>query len=171
MSNPAAASATLVIERVFPHPPQKLWRALTESRLLAEWLLSNNFEPIAGRRFQFQREPMPNWNGTINCEVQIVEPLRRLAYTWGSLGLETLVQWTLTPTEGGTRLRMEQSGFASEQDRAYKGAKYGWQNFLNGFERALDNLNAIAAKSAIRTNHQKGSTTRQRPRTQPGGKP
>ncbi len=137
MSNPAQTSATLVIERVFPHPPEKLWRALTESRLLAEWLLNNDFELTAGRKFQFRREPMPHWNGVIDCKVLVVEPLKRLSYTWGSLGLETVVEWMLTPAEDGTHLRMEQSGFASEQDRAYKGAKYGWQNFLNGLEQVL----------------------------------
>jgi len=137
MNNPAKTSATLVIERVYPHAPEKLWRALTESRLLAEWLLSNSFEPIVGRNFQFRREPMPHWNGVIDCKVLVVESLKRLSYTWEAMGLEMVVNWTLTPADGGTHLRMEQSGFASEQDRAYKGAKYGWQNFLSGLERVL----------------------------------
>ena len=100
MSNPAQTSATLVIERVFPHPPEKLWRALTESRLLAEWLLNNDFELTAGRKFQFRREPMPHWNGVIDCKVLVVEPLKRLSYRWGAMGLETVVEWTLTPAEG-----------------------------------------------------------------------
>lgn len=140
MNTPQTASATLSIERVFPHPPEKLWRALTESRLLAEWLLNNDFEPTAGRKFQFRREPMPNWNGVIDCEVLVVEPLKRLSYTWLAMGLEMVVNWTLTTAEGGTHLRMEQSGFASDQDRAYKGAKYGWQNFLDSMERVLGSL-------------------------------
>lgn len=140
MSTPAQTSATLVIERVFPHPPEKLWRALTESRLLAEWLLNNDFEPTAGRKFQFRREPLSHWNGVIDCEVLVVEPLKRLSYSWIAMGLEMVVNWTLSATENGTHLRMEQSGFASEQDRAYKGAKYGWQNFLAGLERVLGDL-------------------------------
>jgi uncharacterized protein YndB with AHSA1/START domain len=113
---------------------------LTESRLLAEWLLSNSFEPTVGREFQFRREPMPHWDGVIDCKVLIVEPLKRLSYTWGTMGLESVVNWTLTPAEGGTHLRMEQSGFASDQDRAYKGAKYGWQNFLDGLDRVLGGM-------------------------------
>lgn len=140
MSIPAQTSATLVIERVFPHPPEKLWRALTESRLLAEWLLNNDFEPTAGRKFQFRREPLPNWNGVIDCKVLLVEPLKRLSYTWEAMGLETVVNWTLSPADGGTHLRMEQSGFASDQDRAYKGAKYGWQNFFDSMEQVLGGL-------------------------------
>jgi uncharacterized protein YndB with AHSA1/START domain len=136
-STTAEGARTLVLERVFAHPPEKLWRALTESPLLAQWLLSNDFEPVVGRKFQFQREPMPNWNGVIDCEVLVVEPLKRLSYSWGALGLGTVVLWTLTPTEGGTHLRMEQSGFGPDRPANYKGAKYGWQKFFDGLERVL----------------------------------
>jgi uncharacterized protein YndB with AHSA1/START domain len=140
MSNPSnvvEGMRTLVIERVFPHPPEKLWRALTESPLLAQWLMQNDFEPVVGRRFQFRADPVPNWNGVVDCEVQIVEPLQRLAYSWGSMGMGSVVLWTLTPAEGGTLVRMEQSGFGAEQQAAYKGAQYGWQRFLDGLERVL----------------------------------
>ncbi len=136
MSNPDASRA-LVVERVFPHPPQKLWRALTEGSLLAQWLLSNDFEPTVGRRFQFRREPMPNWNGVIDCEVSVVDPFKELSYSWVAMGLETVVRWTLTPADGGTHLRMEQSGFGPGREANYKGAKYGWQSFFNGLECTL----------------------------------
>ncbi len=132
---------TLVIERVFPHPPEKLWRALTESSLLAEWLMSNDFEPVAGRRFRFQACPKPGWDGAIDCEVRIVEPLKRLAYTWSALGLDSVVLWTLTATDSGTHLRMEHSGFRTDQQAAYKGANYGWQKFLGNLERLLGEEN------------------------------
>ncbi len=137
MSNPAEASPALVVERVFPHPPQKLWRALTDGFLLAQWLLNNDFEPVVGRRFQFRREPMPNWNGVIDCEVSVVEPFKEISYSWVAMGLETVVRWTLTPAEGGTHLRMEQSGFGPGREANYKGAKYGWQCFFNALERTL----------------------------------
>ena len=78
MSNPTETPNTLVIERVFQHPLQKLWRALTESPLLAQWMMNNDFEPVVGRKFQFRADPMPNWNGIVDCEVLIVEPLQRL---------------------------------------------------------------------------------------------
>jgi uncharacterized protein YndB with AHSA1/START domain len=97
MSNPAESTRTLVIERVFPHPPEKLWRALTENPLIAQWLLKNDFEPVVGRKFQFRSEPVPNWDGVIDCEVLIVDHLKRLSYSWSSLGLESVVLWTLTP--------------------------------------------------------------------------
>ena len=143
-SNPAQSPRTLVIERVFAHPPAKLWRALTESPLLAQWMMNNDFEPVVGRKFQFRAEPVPNWNGVVDCEVLIVEPLKRLSYNWGVGGGESGLQWvvlfTLAPAEGGTHLRMEQSGFRPDQQAAYQGAKYGWQKFIGGLERVLGGL-------------------------------
>src|SRR5438105_14967002 len=94
-TNPAEGTRTLVIERVFPHPPEKLWRALTESPLIAQWLLNNDFEPAVGHKFQFRSQPMPSWDGLIDCEVLIVEPLRQLSYTWSAFGLHSVVLWTL----------------------------------------------------------------------------
>jgi uncharacterized protein YndB with AHSA1/START domain len=131
---------TLVIEREMPHPPEKIWRALTQSSLIEEWLMKNDFQPAVGHQFKFRATPVPNWNGVIDCEVLAVEPHSRLAYSWGSMGLETVVNWTLTPTGGGTLLRMEQSGFDSEEKPYYKGAKYGWQNFIGNLERVVGGL-------------------------------
>ncbi len=133
-------TGTLVIERIVRHPPEKVWRALTENRLLAQWLMNNDFEPVAGRRFQFKAEPMPSWNGVIDCEVLIVEPLKQLSYSWRALGLDSVVLWTLTAAEGGTRVRMEQSGFGPGQQAAYRGASYGWQRFIDGLERVIGGL-------------------------------
>ncbi|HEX4038603.1 MAG TPA: SRPBCC domain-containing protein [Acidobacteriaceae bacterium] len=137
MSNPPDNPRTLVVERVFPHPPEKLWRALTESTLLAQWLMTNDFEPVIGRRFRFRAPPVPQWNGLIDCEVLVVEPLKRLSYTWGSLGVQSVVLWTLTPADGGTHLRMEHSGFGPDQEANYKGAKYGWNRFIGAMEKVL----------------------------------
>ena len=128
---------TLVIEREMPHPPEKIWRALTQSPLIEDWLMKNDFQPVVGHRFTFRARPMPNWNGVIDCEVLVVEPNLRLSYGWGSLGLESVVTWTLTPTKDGTHVRMEQSGFRSEEDASYKGASYGWQKFMGSLERVV----------------------------------
>jgi len=140
MSNPTETTRTLVIERVFPHPPEKLWQALTKSPLIAQWLMNNDFEPVVGRKFKFRSQPVANWDGVIDCEVAVVEPLKRLSYSWGTMGMESVVAFALTPTEGGTHLRMEHSGFGADQEQAYKGAKYGWTNFFNGLERVLAEL-------------------------------
>jgi uncharacterized protein YndB with AHSA1/START domain len=140
MSEPTQSSRSVVIERVFPHPPEKLWRALTENQLIAQWLMKNDFEPEVGKKFKFRSDPVPNWDGVIDCEVRVVDPLKQLSYTWSTLGLDSVVLWTLTPAEGGTHVRMEHSGFRADQQRAYAGANYGWQHFLGSLERVLGEL-------------------------------
>jgi uncharacterized protein YndB with AHSA1/START domain len=135
-----ATTCSLVIEREMPHPLEKIWRALTQGPLIAEWLMTNDFQPIVGHRFQFRNTPVKNWNGIIDSEVLLVEPYTRLAYGWTSMGLETVVTWTLTPTANGTLLRMEQSGFPSEEGKNYKGAKYGWTNFIGKLEHVVGGL-------------------------------
>jgi uncharacterized protein YndB with AHSA1/START domain len=131
---------SLVIEKEMPHPPEKIWRALTEGPLIQQWLMDNDFQPVVGHVFQFRSTPVPNWNGIIDSEVQIVEPNKKLSYSWGALGLGSVVTWTLTPTDTGTHVRMEHSGFGPDQDAAYKGANYGWQKFIGGLERVVAGL-------------------------------
>jgi uncharacterized protein YndB with AHSA1/START domain len=102
-------SRTVVFEVVYPHPPERVWRALTDRDALSEWLLPNNFEPRLGHKFQFWSPPGPGSHGVIECEVVELDEPRRLSYTWQSEPdqLPTLVTWTLEPTNGGTRLRLE----------------------------------------------------------------
>lgn len=132
-----ATTQTVVLERTFPHPPEKLWRALTQSRLLAQWLMNNDFEPEANRPFQFRADPLPQWDGIIDCEVLLIDPPHSLSYTWNALGLDSVVLFSLTPVPGGTHLRMEHSGFRPDNPAAYKGATYGWQKFLGNLDRLL----------------------------------
>jgi len=132
-----ADALSLVVERDMPHPPEKIWRALTQGPLLEEWLMKNDFQPVVGHRFSFRATPVKNWDGIIDCEVLVVEPPSRLSYSWGTLGTKSAVTWTLTPTQGGTHLRMEQTGFRSEQDAAYKGATYGWRKFIGNLEQVV----------------------------------
>jgi uncharacterized protein YndB with AHSA1/START domain len=135
-----AATRSLVIERELAHAPEKIWRALTQGALIKEWLMDNDFEPLVGRKFNFRSPPLPQWNGIIDGEVLIVEPNKKLSYSWGSMGLETVVVWTLVPTKGGTLVRMEQSGFGLDQEANYQGANYGWQKFIGGLERVVAGL-------------------------------
>ena len=102
--------------------------------------MDNDFQPVVGHGFSFRSTPVPNWNGVIDSEVLVVEPSKKLSYTWGTMGMESVVVWTLVPTSGGTLLRMEQSGFGSDQDAAYKGATYGWNKFLGNMERVVAGL-------------------------------
>ena len=140
MSIPAEGTRTVVIERAFPHAPEKVWRALTESQLVAQWLMKNDFEPVVGRKFQLRSDPVPNWDGVIECEVLVVEPAKRLSYTWSTMGMASEVLFTLTAADGGTRVRMEHSGFPQDNDAAYKGATYGWQNFLGKLDTVIAGL-------------------------------
>jgi len=135
-----AQTRTLVIEREMPHPPEKVWRALTQSPLIEEWLMKNDFQPVVGHRFNFRATPVQNWNGVIDGEVLVVEPNSRLSYSWDSMGLKSVVAWTLTPTQSGTHVRMEQSGFPSEESAYYEGASYGWQKFIASLERVVGGL-------------------------------
>jgi len=123
---------SVVIEREMPHSPEKLWRALTQSSLIAEWLMKNDFQPVVGHRFNFRAD----W-GAVDCQVLAVEPNKTLSYTWAAYGLESVVTWTLTPTSTGTHVRMEQSGFRADQEQAYQAAKGGWQRFLVALEQVL----------------------------------
>lgn len=123
---------SVVVEREFPYPPEKLWRALTQPHLIEAWLMKSDFMPQAGHRFKFSAQ----W-GSVDCEVTELEPNRTLAYTWAAHGLDSVVTWTLDATDKGTNLRMEQSGFRPDQEQAYQGAKYGWQNFFNMLEQVV----------------------------------
>ena len=132
---------SVVIERDLAHPPEKIWRALTQPHLIAEWLMQNDFKPAMGHRFNLRTQAYGDWNGVIDCKVLAIEPNKTLSYTWesgnGPLRVTSVVTWTLTPMQTGTHLRMEQSGFRSDQPQNYAGAKYGWQNFLAKFEQVL----------------------------------
>ncbi len=113
-----------------PHGPEKVWRALTDPVLLAEWLLpvaALTLEP--GAAFTFQTQPYPGWDGIVHCRILEVEANRKLSYTWvvGDMAIDTVVTFTLTPTASGTRLSLVQSGFTPDQKQNFGGARYGWR--------------------------------------------
>jgi uncharacterized protein YndB with AHSA1/START domain len=130
MSKPETLA--VVVERDISFPPEKIWRALTQPHLIEEWLMKNDFKPVVDQRFNFRGD----W-GSVDCKVLTVEPHKTLAYTWDAMGLESVVTWTLTPTDTGTHLRMEQSGFKPDQKQAYAGATFGWQKFFANLEQVL----------------------------------
>ena len=125
---------SVVIERDMPHPPEKVWRALTTQLLIEDWLMANDFQARVGHRFTLRTNPVGGWNGVIECEVLAVEPPERLSYSWASMGLESVVTFTVAPTASGARLRMEQSGFPADATQNLRGAEYGWNNFLDRLE-------------------------------------
>ena len=135
---------TLSFDFDLPHPPGKVWRALTDADLLAEWLL-----PVVGRRlpldigatFTFRADPLPRWGGIVDCRVVDVELHRRLSYTWVVGDIETVLTFTLAPTASGTRLSLVHAGFGPEPRPAFGGARYGWK--LMG-DKLVDLLGRIA---------------------------
>jgi uncharacterized protein YndB with AHSA1/START domain len=133
----ASPTRSVVIERDMPHPPEKVWRALTTQPLIEDWLMANDFEAKVGHRFTLRTQPVGGWNGIIDCEVLAVEPPERLSYTWASMGLESVVTFTLAPTASGARLRMEQSGFPADAEQNLRGAEWGWNKFLGQLEQVL----------------------------------
>lgn len=146
-STTQATTQAIVLDEVFPHAPEVLWKAITNGDLMSRWMMKpNGFEPVRGNRFTFQTTPAGAWDGTIRCEVLDVVPLQRFAYAWrggheGNVGygskLDTVVSFTLTRVQTGTRLRMEHSGFVlPKNDTAY-------QNMGKGWIKCVQNLGAV----------------------------
>jgi uncharacterized protein YndB with AHSA1/START domain len=132
MTDTATETRTVTVERDIAYPPEKIWRALTQPHLIEEWLMKSDFKPVVDHQFRFSAD----WGG-VDCQVLEVEPNRSLSYSWGGMGLESVVTWTLSETETGTRLRMEQVGFKPDQQQAYFGAKAGWPRFFGNLEQLL----------------------------------
>lgn len=128
----------IVIDEFLPHAPETIWKTLTSGTLMARWLgmVPMDFDPVPGSRFTYQTTPAGKWDGTIQCEVLEAIPHRLFAYSWkggdaGNVGygslLDTIVSFTLDPTEGGTRLRVVHSGFVlPRNETAYTNMSGGW---------------------------------------------
>ena len=129
---------SVVVERDIPFPPEKIGRALTEPKLIEEWLMKNDFKPEVGHHFNLSQD----W-GTLDCQVVAVETYRKLSYTWNfahddpAYNMKSVVLWTLTPIANGTHLRMQHQGFRSDQQAAFNGAKWGWQKFMGNLEQLV----------------------------------
>jgi uncharacterized protein YndB with AHSA1/START domain len=116
MTEQGAAKDRIVSECDLPHPPEKVWRALTVPELLGEWLMPNEIVPEAGHRFAFEggaHDP------TVECEVLEAEPNQLLRLAWRETApgmggsLESVVTFALTRTgSGGTHLRIVHDCFA-----------------------------------------------------------
>jgi uncharacterized protein YndB with AHSA1/START domain len=146
------AANEIVVDEVFPHLPTTIWRALTSGDLINRWLMAQRgFEPRVGNHFSFQTPPTDDWDGVIHCEIVEFAPPRRLVYTWKSgvqtnegyvPRLDTLVTWTLTPHDSGTRLRIVHSGFDLPRNEST------FRNISTGWPRIVPKLIAIAAELA-----------------------
>lgn len=130
-------SRQIVVDEVFAHAPEMVWKTLTTPELIGRWLMKpTGFEPTKGSRFTYQTTPAGAWDGVIHCEVLEATPNERLVYRWNSgddanagygSRLETIVTWTITKVDGGTRLRLIHSGFRTpKNDSAFKSMSEGW---------------------------------------------
>jgi uncharacterized protein YndB with AHSA1/START domain len=139
----------IVVDEVFPHAPETIWKTLTSGELMSRWIMApTGFEPVEGKHFTFQTNPAGAWDGTIRCEVLEVKRNERLAYAWkggheGNVGygsqLDTVVTWTLSRVENGTRLRLVHSGFVlPRNDTAYKNMSEGWKKVVQNLRSTAD---------------------------------
>ncbi|MCW3819164.1 SRPBCC domain-containing protein [Micromonospora sp. DR5-3] len=128
-------STAIALDQFLPHPPAKVWRALTDSDLLARWLMPNDFRPVPGHRFSFRTNPRPGqgFDGVIHCEVLELDEPRRLRWAWRGGRLDTVVSWTLVPEGRGTRLFLEHAGFDPDdpvQRRTFTLLDGGWRSHV-----------------------------------------
>jgi len=139
---------TIQREIVIPQPREQVWRAITDSATLAEWMFPNDFEPRVGHRFTFRvpGNPKMNFDGlTVRCEVLECEPPDRLAFSWSAGGPveNTRVSFQLEQhgdDAGGTRVLFEHSGFDVSQpfgEHALKGAEFGWAKMFKQLAAVL----------------------------------
>ncbi|NRP17443.1 hypothetical protein LPJGGPFB_00664 [Ensifer adhaerens] len=139
----------IVVDEVFPHSPETIWKTLTSGALMSRWMMvPTGFEAVEGNRFTFQTTAAGEWDGVIHCKVLEVRPNERFVYAWkggheGNIGygsrLETVVTWTLSKVDGGTRLRLVHSGFVTPRnDTAFKNMSQGWTKVLSKIGAVTD---------------------------------
>jgi uncharacterized protein YndB with AHSA1/START domain len=147
----AANTQAIVVDEVFPHAPEAIWKVLTTGALIGRWLMApTGFAPVKDKQFTFRTKPTGAWDGTIHCQVLEVIPNERLTYAWkggdeGNIGygapLDTVVTFTLSRVQGGTRLHLVHSGFVSPRnDTALTNMGAGWK-------KVVKDLGAIAGEN------------------------
>jgi len=143
-----ADTQDIVVDEVFPHTPETIWKTLTTADLMGRWLMMPaGFEPVEGKRFTYQTKPAGAWDGTIHCQVLEVKPNERFSYAWkggheGNVGygapLDTVVTFTLSRVENGTRLRLVHSGFVLPKNGV------AFTNMSAGWKTVVPNIGAIS---------------------------
>jgi uncharacterized protein YndB with AHSA1/START domain len=105
--------AAIEVDQFLARPPDRVWQALTDPALLAQWLMPNDFRPAVGHQFTFRTEPVPahGFDGIVHCQVLDLDPPRLLRFSWRGGLLDTVVSWRLVPEGTGTRLLITHDGF------------------------------------------------------------
>jgi uncharacterized protein YndB with AHSA1/START domain len=119
----------------FEQLPETVWKFLTTSELMAQWLMKNDFELLPGRKFMFKANPHPDldFDGNVYCEILEIDPVKKLVYSWksgpgeGKINLDSIVTWILIPKKGGTELILEHTGFAElNNEMLFQAMNKGW---------------------------------------------
>jgi uncharacterized protein YndB with AHSA1/START domain len=153
MNDAALKSDThdIVVDEVFAHAPETIWKTLTTGALMARWLgmTPTGFEPVKGNCFTYQTTWAGAWDGVIHCQVLEVIPNERFVYAWkggheGNAGygskLDTVVTFSLSKATNGTRLRLVHSGFVLPKNQA------AFANMGDGWKNVVKRIDAIAAE-------------------------
>ena len=147
---PIPDTRAITVDEIFPHSADLVWKTLTNPDLMGRWLMKpTGFEPVVGNRFTFQTTPAGAWDGVIRCEVLEIVPNARLVHSWqggsdanaeyGSR-LDTIVTWTITQLEGGTRVHLVHSGFQVPRNG------FAFRNMSNGWPKIVRKVGEIAAE-------------------------
>ena len=112
-----------------PAPPEEVFRHLTDPAAMVRWMGQHaTLEPIPGGAFQVDINGVP-----VRGRYLEVDPPRRVLVSWGVAGSAdmppgaTEVEFTLTPTPAGTRLRLVHRGLSAGQAEIHA---TGWRHFL-----------------------------------------
>jgi uncharacterized protein YndB with AHSA1/START domain len=103
----------IVVDRIYDHPIDRVWTALTTSEALAVWLMPNDFAPEVGREFTFRTKPAPGFDGIVRCRVVELQGPTRMVWEWAGGKVDTTCTFTLTRlATARTRLHLHQVGFS-----------------------------------------------------------
>lgn len=133
------------IDRFYAHRVAKVWRALTDPELHAQWWVPGDVRPVVGHRFTLD---MGKW-GQQACEVLAVENERLFRYRYAVGTLDTTITWELSPENGGTKLRLTHEGFNVDSPlgrAALEGMGAGWPKVMDRIDVVLGG--AVAADVA-----------------------
>jgi uncharacterized protein YndB with AHSA1/START domain len=115
-------------EAVYPHSPERVWRALVDPAELAAWLMPTDFAPEVGREFAL--ETGDSHIGTIQAEVLEIDEPKLLRCRWSGVFGDSVVTFELFAEGDGTRLRVVHDGFAEPVPAEWAGFNEGWKQKL-----------------------------------------
>ncbi|MGR3759454.1 SRPBCC family protein [Roseobacteraceae bacterium NS-SX3] len=132
----------LAFERTYPHPAEKVWKALADPELLGKWLMETDFQPVTGHEFSMWCDDGGGGTDRYICKVLSCEPPHRMRWSWVVEGNQHLgtteVEFRLEETGTGTRLTIRHSG--DRDPKIIEAFKSGWPS-------KLDRLNEVLLKN------------------------